>query len=117
MTFDREIRTMSRDATTITAAHETTCARMTRDPGMAGRLVHHRGAEIIVTTCAFPYGRVQCHAKKAAAFIATTTVRAISTMIAAIEDRKSDSNEHHVKAIVGTSAKPHSISRLHGESR
>ena len=108
---------MRRDATTITAAHETPCARMvTLDPDMTGRLVLHRGVEIIVTTNVFHKGRVQCQTEKEAAIIATTTVRAISTMIAAIEDHKSDSNEHHVKAIVGTSAKPHFISRLHGVS-
>jgi len=56
---------MSRDATIITAAHEkTTCARMMLDSNMTGRLVHHRGVEIIVTTCAFGYGRVQSQAKK-----------------------------------------------------
>jgi len=107
---------MSRDATTITtAAHETTYARMTLDPGMTGRLVHHRGVEIIVTTCAFHYGHVQCQAKKEAGIFATTTVRAISTTIAAIEER--NSNEHHVTATAVTSAKLHFISRLHGESR
>ena len=89
---------------------------MTLDPGMTGRLVHHRGVEMIVTTCAFHYGRVQCHAKKEAAIVAT--VRAIiSTTIAAIEDRKSDSSEHHAKVTAVTSAKPQSISRLRGESR
>ena len=81
-----------------------------------GRLVHHRGVEIIVTACAFHYGRLQCHAKKKAAIVATRAVRVISTTIAAIEDRKSDSIEHHVKATAVTSAKPHSISRLHGAS-
>ena len=107
---------MSRDATTITAAHETTGARITfEDPGMTGRLVHHRGVEIIVTTCAFHYGRVQCHAKKEAAIVAT--VRAISPTIAAIEDRKSDRNEHHAKTTAVTTAKPHAISRLRGGSR
>jgi len=45
------MQTMNRDATTITAAHETTCAKMTLDPGMSG--VHHRRAAIIVTTCVF----------------------------------------------------------------
>ena len=100
---------MNRDA--ITAAHETTCARMTLHPGMTGRLV--RDLEIIVTTCAFHYGRVRCHAKKEAAIVAAPTVRAISTTIA--KDPKSDSNEHHVKAM--TSAKPHAISRLPGASR
>jgi len=79
---------------------------------MTGRLVHHRGAEIIVTTCAFHYGRVQYHAKKEAATVAKMTVRAISTTIAAIEYRKSDSNEYHAV----TSAKPHVISRLPGGS-
>ena len=107
---------MSRDATTITAAHETPGARMTLVPSMTGRLVHHRDVEIIVTTCAFHYGRVQCHAKKEAAIAATTAVRAINTTIDAIEDRKSDSNDHHVKATLVTSAKPHVISRLSGES-
>jgi len=107
---------MSRDATTITAVRETACARMTLDPGVTGRLVHHRGVEIIVTTCAFHYGRVRCQAKKEAAIFATTTVHAIGTTIAAIEDRKSDSNEHHAKATAVTSAKRHVISRLHGAS-
>ena len=107
---------MSRDVTTITAGHETPGARMTLDPGMPCRLVHHRRVEIIVTTCTFHYGRVQCHAKKEAAIVAT--VRAIiSTTIAATEDRKSDNNECRVKAIVVTSAKLQFISRLHGESR
>jgi len=69
-----------------------------------------------MTTCIFHKGRVQCHAKKEAAIVATTTVRAISTTIAAIEDRKSDSDEHHVKATAVTSAKPHANSRLHGVS-
>ena len=104
------MHTMSRDATSITAAHETTCATMTVDPGTSG--VHHRGVEIIVTTCAFHYGRVQYHAKKEAATVAKMTVRAISTTIAAIEYRKSDSNEYHAV----TSAKPHVISRLPGGS-
>jgi len=85
---------------------------MTLDRGMTGRLVHHRGVEIIVTTC----GRVQCHAKQEAATVATTTVRAISTTIAAIEGRKSDSNEYHVKTTAVTSAKPRVISRLRGAS-
>ena len=106
---------MSRDATTITAAHETTCAK-TVDPGMTGRLVHHRGAEIIVMTYTFHYGRVQRHAKKEAAIVATTAVRAINTTIDAIEDRKSDSNEHLVKAIAVTGARPQSISRSPGGS-
>ena len=110
------MHTSSRDATTITTAHETTCAGMTLDPGMTGRLVHHRGVEIIVTTCAFHDGRVQYHVNKEVAIV-TTTVRVISTTIAAIEGRKSDSNEHHAKATVLTSAKPQSISRLRGESR
>ena len=117
MTFDRVMHTMSRDATIITVAHETACAKMTLDPGMTGHLVHHRGAETIVMTDAFHHRRIQCHAKKEAAMAATTTVRAIITTIAAIEDRKGDSNEHHVKATVVKSAKPHSISRLRGESR
>jgi len=91
---------------------------MTLDPGMTGRLAHHRGAKIIVTTCSFHDGRVQCHAKKEAAIVAaTTTVRPISTTIAAIEDRKSDSNERHVKATAVPSAKPHFISRLRGGSK
>ena len=110
------MHTMSRDATTITAAHETTCAGMTLDPAMAGRLVHHRSVKIIVTTSVFQEGRVQCHARKEATVYATTTVRAISPTIAAIEDRKSDRNEHHVKVTAATSAKPHSISRLPGAS-
>ena len=84
------------------------------DPGMSGRLVHHRGVGIIVTTCAVHYGRVQRHAKKEVAMVAT--VRAISTTIAPIEDRRSDGNEHHAKVTAGTSAKPQSISRLRGES-
>jgi len=82
VTFDQVMRTMSRDATAITAARETTCARMT------GRLVQHRG--VIVTTCASHCRRVQCHVKKEAAIVATTTDRAISATITAIEDRKSD---------------------------
>ena len=106
---------MNRDATTITAAHETTSSRMTLDPGTSG--VHRRNAEINVMTYAFQYGRFQCHAKIVAAIIATTTVRAIGATIAAIKDRKSDSNEHHAKATAVTSAKPHAISRLPGESR
>ena len=116
VTFDRVMHTMSRDATAITAAHETTCARMALDRGMTGRLVHHRGAETIVMACAFHFRRVQCHLKKEAAIAATTTVRAISTTIGAIKDRKTYNNEHRVKATVVTSAKPHSISRLRGES-
>jgi len=79
--------------------------------------VYPRGVEIIVTKRAFHIGRGQCHAKKEAAIVAAPTVRAISTTIAAIEDRKSDTNEHHVKATAVTSAKPHVISRLHGGSR
>ena len=79
--------------------------------------VHHRGVEIIVTTDTFHLGRVQRHAKKEAAIGATTTVAAISTTIDAIEDRKSDNNEDHVKATAATSAKLHVISRLHGGSR
>ena len=114
LTFDRVMHTMSRDATTITAAHATTCVGMTLDPVMTGRLVHHRGVESIVTTCAFHSGRVRCHAKKQTAIVATTTVRAISTTIAAIKDRKSDN--HCVKATAVTSAKPHAINRLRGES-
>ena len=90
---------------------------MTLDPGLSGRLFHHRGVDIIVTKCAFHYGRAQRHEKKEAAIVATTIVRAISTTIAAIEDRKSDSNKHHVKATVVTGAKPHSISRSPGASR
>jgi len=90
---------------------------MTVDPGTTGRLVPQRGVEIIETTCSFHYGRVQYHAKKEAAIGATTTVGAISTTIDAIEDRKSDNNEDHVKATAATSAKPQSISRLRGESR
>jgi len=117
VTFDRVMQTMSQDVTTITAPHETTCARMALDSNMTGRLVHHRGVEVLVTTCALHYGRVPCHAKKEAAIVATTTVRAISITIAATEDRKSDSNEDHVKATAMTSAKPHVISRLHGGSR
>jgi len=98
----------SRRCTTITAAHETTCAK----PGLTSHLRHHRGAEIIVTARAFHYGRVQYHAKKEAAIVAKMTVCAISTTIAAIEDRKSDSNEYHAV----TSAKPRAISRLPGGS-
>ena len=113
--FHRVMHTIRQDATTITAAREATCARMTLDPGMSG--LHHRGVEIIVTTCAFHYGRVQCHARKEPAIFATTTLRAISTAIAATEGRKSDSNEHHVKATAVTSAKPHAISRLRGGNR
>jgi len=87
---------------------------MTLHPGMTG--VHHRGVEIIVTTDTFHLGRVQRHAKKEAAIGATTTVAAISTTIDAIEDRKSDNNEHRVKATAVTSAKPRVISRLRGAS-
>ena len=67
---------------------------MTFDPAMTARLVHHPGIEIILATSAFHYGRVQCHEKKEAAILATTTVRVIST-VAAIEDRKSDSSDYH----------------------
>ena len=108
---------MSRDATTITPAHETTCARITLDPGMIGRLVHHGGVEIIATTCVSHEGRLQYHVNKEAAIVTTMTDRAISTTIARIEDRKSGSNEHHVKATVVTGAKPHSISRSRGASK
>ena len=101
------MHTMSRDATTIKAAQETTYV----NPAMTGRLLHHRGVEIIVTTGAFHYGIIQCHAKKEKA----ATVRAISTTIAAIEDRKSDSNEHRAKTTA--SAKPRFISRLPGASK
>ena len=107
--------TMSRDATTLTVAHETTCAGMTVDPSMSG--VHHRAVEIIVATGAFHHGRAKCHAKKETVMVATTTVRAISTTIAAIEDRKSVSNEQRTTAIAVTSAKPHAIGRLRGASR
>ena len=111
------MHTMSRDVT-FTPAHETTCASTALDPGLTGRLVHHRGVEIILTTCAFHYRHVQRHAKKEAATVAaTTTVRAINTMTAAIEDRKSYSNEDHLKATAVTSAKPHVISRLPGGNR
>ena len=87
---------------------------MTLDPGTSG--VHPRGVEIIVTTRAFHYGRGQCHAKKEAAIVATTTVRAIATTIAAIKDRKSGSKVHHVKALAVTGAKLPSISKLRGAS-
>jgi len=90
---------------------------MMLDPDMTGHRVRHRGVEIIVTTCVFLKGRVQCHAKKEAAIFATTKLRAISTMIAAIEDRKSDSNELYAKVTAVTSAKPHAISRLPGANR
>ena len=116
VTFDQVMHTMRRDATAITAAHETTCARMALDRGMTGRLVHHRGAETIVMACAFHFRRVQCYSKKEAAIGATTTVRAINPTIAVIEGRKSDSNELHVKTLAVTSAKPHVISRLRGAS-
>ena len=115
VTLDRLMHTMSRDAATITAAHETTCARIMLDPGMSA--VHPRRVAINVTTGAFHYGHARCHAKKEAAIVATTTVRAISTTIAAIEGHKSASNEHHVKATAVPSAKPHVISKLRGESR
>ena len=101
--------TMSIDAATITAAHETTSSRMTFDRG-----VHHRRVETIVTTYAFHAGRGQRHANKEPVIVATTTVRVISTTIAAIEVRKSDSNEHHGKETA--SAKRRSISRLRGAS-
>ena len=110
------MHTTGQDATTITAARETTCARMTLDPAMTGRLVHRRGVESIVTTCAFHYGRVRCHANEETAIVATTTVRGISTTIAATEDRKSGSNEDRVKATAVMSVKLHSISRLRGIS-
>ena len=70
-----------------------------------------------MTTCAFHYGRVRCHVKKEAAIVATPTVRAIRTTVAAIEDRKSVSNEQRTTATAVTSAKPHAISRLRGASR
>ena len=109
MAFDGVTHMMSRDATTSTAAHETKGARMTLDRCMTG--VHHRDVEIIVTTYAFHYGRFQRHEKKEAAIVAMATVRAISTTIAAIEDRRSGSNDEHHAV---THAKPHSISRLRG---
>jgi len=84
---------------------------------MTGRPLHHRGVELIESTCTSHCGRVQYHAKKETAIVATTTVRGISTMIAAIEDQKSDRNEHHVKATAVTSAKLRFISRLPGGSR
>jgi len=90
---------------------------MTLDPGMTGRLLHHRGVESIVTTGVFHYGRAQCHAKKEAAIVAKTTVGAISTMVAAMEHRKSDDSEHHLKATAVTSATPLAISRLRGGSK
>ena len=111
------MRTMSRDATSNTAAHETTSVRTTLGPGMTGRHVHHRGVEIIVTTYVCYKGRVQYQAKKEAAIVATTKLRAISTTIAAIEDWKSDTNEYRVEATAVTSAKLQFISRLRGESR
>jgi len=86
---------------------------MTLDPDMTGPLVHHRGVEIVVMIVRFR--RVHCHTKKEAAIVAT--VRAISPTIAAIEDRKSDRNEHHAKTTALTRAKPHAISRLPGASR
>jgi len=101
----------------ITAAHETSCASTTLDPGLTGRLVHHRGAKIIVTKGAFHYGRAQCHVKKEAAIVVTTKFSAISPTIAAIEDWKSASEKHHVKATAVTSAKPHAISRSRGASK
>ena len=113
MTFDEVMHTMSRDATTI--ARGTTRARMALNLGMTGRLVHHRGVEIIVTTHAFHYGRVRCHTKKEAAIVATGRA-IISTTIAAIEDRKSDSNEQLVKTTAVTGATPRTISRLRGAS-
>jgi len=87
---------------------------MTLDPGMTGRLAHHRGVEIIVTTGAFQNGRIQRHAKKEAAIFATTTARVISTTMTAIEDRERDSNDYHGTATAVTTGKPHSISRLRG---
>ena len=54
------MHTMNRD---VTALHETTGDWMTLDPAMTGRLVHHRGVRLIVTTRAFHDGRVQYHAK------------------------------------------------------
>ena len=84
---------------------------------MKGRHIQHRGAEIIVTACASRFGRVQSQEKKSTtAIVATTTVRAISTTIAAIENRKHDSNERHAKTTAVTSVKPHVISRLRGGS-
>jgi len=44
-------------------------------------------------------------------------VYAISTMVATMEDLKSDNTEHHLKATAVTSATPHAISRLRGGSR
>ena len=88
---------------------------MTLDPGMTGPLVHHRGVESVVMTYPVHFRRVHCHTKKEAAIGAT--VRAISPTIAAIEDRKSDRNEHHAKTTAVTRAKPHAISRLPGASR
>ena len=84
---------------------------------MTGRLVHHGGVEIIATTCVSHEGRLQYHVNKEAAIVTTMTDRAISTTIAATEDRKSDNNEDHVKATAVTSAKLHVISRLRGASR
>ena len=40
----------------------------------------------MVTTYAFHYVRIQYHAKKEAAIVATTTARAIRTTTAAVED-------------------------------
>ena len=79
--------------------------------------VHHRGVEIIVMTYPFLFLRVPCRARKEIDVFATTTVRAISPTIAAIEDRKSDRNEHHAKTTAVTRAKPHAISKLPGASR
>ena len=73
MAFDRVMHTMSRDVTTITAAHETTCARIMLDPAMSA--VHPRRVAINVTTGAFHYGHARCHAKKEAAIVATTSPR------------------------------------------
>jgi len=89
---------------------------MTLNPGMTDRLVHLRGAEIIVTACAFHFGQSQ-EKKPTTAIVAAPTVRAISTTIAAMEDRKSDSSECHVKTTAVTGATPHAISRLRGASR
>ena len=62
---------------------------MTLDPAMSG--LHHRGVKIIVAAC--HYGRVQRHAKKEAAIVATTTKESRNQYYDgfAIEDRKSDS--------------------------
>jgi len=100
----------------ITAAHETTCARTTLDPGMKGRHIQHRGAEIIVTACASRFGRVQSQEKKSTtAIVATTTVRAISTTIATVKDRRSD--DHCLTATAATGAKPRAVNKLFGHSR